>query len=83
MDVAASRGYYVAISAWEPGGTGGTCPSPFFKDLDNMPFSCNLVSLLESFEDSKITSKIHVSSDFRRAKYQNFPGSMLLGPLAN
>ena len=55
------------------GGTGDTC-LPLVKDSGKVPFSCSLVALLESFEDAKTTSKIHVSSDFRGSKFQNFPG---------
>ena len=62
---------------------GGTCPH-CSKIWVKCPFSCNLVGLLESFEDAKKTSKIHVSSDFRRSKFQNSPGGAWpWTPLAN
>ena len=56
-------------------GTGGTgAVAPTFKDLGKVPLSCNLIGLLESFEDAKTTSKMYVSSDFRGTKSQNFSG---------
>ena len=62
---------------WEykPGGTG----APNFQSLRQS----NLVVLLENFEDAKMSKKVHVSGDFRRSKFQNFPGSMLRTPLTN
>ena len=46
---------------------------PLFKDLGKVPLSCNLVALLEGFEDTKTASKIQVSSYFRGSTFQNFP----------
>ena len=70
------------IHPWteERGGTGCTCPPPF-NVLGKCPFSYNLVALLETFEDAKLNRKIHVSGDFRRSKFQNFPGSRPPDPL--
>ena len=45
-----------------------------FKVSGKVPSSCNLVALLEDSDGPKITSKIHVSSDFRGRKFQNFTG---------
>ena len=42
------------------GDTGGTYPSTFQRFGQTAPFSCNLIALLESPEDTKIASKIHV-----------------------
>ena len=74
---------YVAMDVGT-GGTGDTCPN-FSKTWAKWPFSCNLVALLESFENAEITGKIHVSSDFRGSKFQNFLGEYARGPppLAN
>ena len=56
----------------EPGGTGGTCP-PLFKGLEKVSLLCSLVALLENLENAKMNRKIHVSGDFKRSKFQNFP----------
>ena len=61
------------------GGTRGTAPH-FSKSQAMCPFPCNLVALLEDSEDTQITSKICISSDFSGSKFQNFPVDM--DPLA-
>ena len=59
-------------------GTGGHTrhvPPHFSRIRANCPFSCNLVAFLESFEDAKTASKMHISCDFRGSKLQNYtPG---------
>ena len=55
------------LAAWtyESGGAQGARPPPHFSKSRAMcSFSCNLFALVEDFEDAKITSRIHVSSDF-------------------
>ena len=51
------------------GGHRGHVLPPIFKISGKVPLSYNLVALLEDSEDTKITSKIHVSSDFRGSKF--------------
>ena len=56
-------------------GTGGHrehMPPHFSKTRAKGPFSCNLVALLENFENAKVSSKIHVSSNFRGSMFLNF-----------
>ena len=53
------------------------------KTRAQCPFSCNLVALLEDYEDAKITGKIHVSSNFRGSTFKNFAGEQALDPLTN
>ena len=65
----------------DTGGIGGSCPH-FSKSRAKCPFLCYLVALLEDSDDAKITSEIHVSSDFTGSKFQNFPGSMPPDPLS-
>ena len=57
----------------------GTCPY-FSKTRTKCPLWLILVTLLEDFEDAKIDRKIHVSSDLRRSKFQNFSGEHAPGP---
>ena len=64
------------------GGHRGLCLH-FSKVWTKRPSSCSLVALLESFEDAKTTSKIHVSSDFRASEFQNFPGACPGPPLVH
>ena len=49
------------------------CP-PLFKDLGKMLLFCNLVAVLEKFENAKMNRKIHISGNFRRSKFQSFAG---------
>ena len=46
----------------------------FSKDLDKVPFSCNLVILLENIENAQTDRKIDVSGNFRISKFQNVSG---------
>ena len=52
-------------------GNRGHVPSHSSKTRARCPFSCNLVALLETFENAKINRKTYASSDFRRSKFQN------------
>ena len=55
----------------------------FSKTRAKCAISSNLVAFLENFEDARKDSKIHVSSDFSRSKFQNSPGGACLrNPLA-
>ena len=42
-----------------------------------------MVALFEDSEDAKTAGKIHVFSNFRGSRFQTFPGSVPLDPLAN
>ena len=64
---------YISIHGCRNQGAQGAHP-PFFKVSGKVLLSCNLVVLLGSSKDAKITGKIHASSDFRGSKFQNFPG---------
>ena len=42
--------------------------------IQSLRQSALLAALLENLENAKIGRKIHLSGDFRRSIYQNFPG---------
>ena len=48
---------------------------PLFKDSGKVPLFFNLASPIVNFENVKIYRNIHVSHDFRRAKFQNSLGA--------
>ena len=55
----------------------------FSKTQAKFPLSCNLVTLLENFEDAKTNRNIHLSGDVGSSKLQNFLGEHAPGhPLA-
>ena len=63
-------------------GAQGAHAPHFSKTRAMCPFSCNLVALFESFKNAEMNRKIRVSGDFRRSKFQNFPGACPGTPLA-
>ena len=64
------------------GGRRGHVPPHLSKTGAKCPFLCNLAALFENFENSKMNRKIHAFGDFRRSKFQSFPGSIPPGPLS-
>ena len=65
------RSHFICLKAFldvEIGteGKGGRCPH-FLKTRAKCPFLCNLVALLENFEDLKLNRKIHVPGNFIRS----------------
>ena len=57
---------------WNKGAQGARAPTP--NTWTKCPFLCSLAALLQNFEDAKGYRKIQVFGDFKRSKFQSFPG---------